>query len=422
MPGRNGIAFQSDWVPGKGFVAGNSYPDYLQVSSRPYAPTPDAYRAGKEVELLPGFETATATDELLVEIQAGSGVLSNDYPGGQGSNDMYGYYRYGFNGQERETDLSLSHTSSEHWMYDGRLGRRWNVDPQTQKMPSFSPYSVALNNPNVYSDEDGQMPWIKWLVDIGAGMATDYFIQVVANLVINDMTLSDALVKVSVWQILRSGGENLIKNKHYAAIASGSGDAIEYLSTTENPTLEGASQRFVLGAGSSYIGDWIAKYGIDKVAKGLSKLGMPTNMLASMLNSTFGGALNGLQMQVKVKRFPLIKGSWVSQKAKEYQKKFSGNADLSFEVNGVSFDAVKDGVLIDAKFGHGSSIFDDAFEVKNTNRADKIIEQANRQLRAVGDSGTKIEWHISTEKGAEGIRKLFLDNNINIDVKFTPSG
>ena len=155
MPGRNGIAFQSDWVPGRGFVAGNSYPDYLQVASRPYAPTPDAYRAGKEIELLPGFETATGTDELLVEIQAGSGVLSNDYPGGQSSNDMYGYYRYGFNGHEKSDEIKGSGNSytAEFWEYDPRVGRRWNVDPIRKEYES--PYATFSNNPIWLIDPTG---------------------------------------------------------------------------------------------------------------------------------------------------------------------------------------------------------------------------------------------------------------------------
>jgi hypothetical protein len=155
-------------VPGRGFVAGSSYPDYLQVSTRPYAPTPDAYRAGKEVELLPGFETATATDELLVEIQAGSGVLSNDYPGGEGNYESYGYYRYGFNGQEKSDEIKGSGNSytAEFWEYDPRLGRRWNLDPVIKI--GISDYSVFINNPIKYFDKNGDdtgrvfIPEKKW--------------------------------------------------------------------------------------------------------------------------------------------------------------------------------------------------------------------------------------------------------------------
>jgi RHS repeat-associated protein len=99
------------------------------------------------VELLPGFETATATDELLVEIQAGSGVLSNDYPGGQGSNDMYGYYRYGFIGAENDNEISGSGNSQDHKYrsYDPRLGRYKSLDPLFRDYPWNSPYAYAEN-------------------------------------------------------------------------------------------------------------------------------------------------------------------------------------------------------------------------------------------------------------------------------------
>ena len=114
----------------------------------------------------------------------------------------------------------------------------------------------------------------------------------------------------------------------------------------------------------------------------------------------------------------------------------SGDANLSFEYNGTSFDNVIDGKLIDNKFGHGSSVFkesDDMFSefineandldnitIINQKRADAILEQAERQIRAV-DGKVEIEWHVSTELGAKGIQKLF-DNvkptPINIKVKY----
>jgi len=49
--------------------------------------------------------TATGTDELLVETFPGSGVLSNDYSGGEVSYETFGYYRYGFNGGEMDNEV-----------------------------------------------------------------------------------------------------------------------------------------------------------------------------------------------------------------------------------------------------------------------------------------------------------------------------
>jgi hypothetical protein len=52
-----------------------------------------------------------------------------------------------------------NHYSFGDYGYDTRLGRRWNIDPAKMWMPSYSPYSVLGNNPNVYTDEDGEFVW-----------------------------------------------------------------------------------------------------------------------------------------------------------------------------------------------------------------------------------------------------------------------
>lgn len=62
-------------------------------------------------------------------------------------------YRFGFNGQERQTELGPSYTTAEYWMYDGRLGRRWNVDPVIK--PWRSSYDAFSNNPLIYIDPLG---------------------------------------------------------------------------------------------------------------------------------------------------------------------------------------------------------------------------------------------------------------------------
>ncbi len=68
-------------------------------------------------------------------------------------NSSLNKYRFGFNGQERETELNPSITSAEYWMYDGRLGRRWNVDPVLY--PWNGGYTTFESNPIIYSDPNG---------------------------------------------------------------------------------------------------------------------------------------------------------------------------------------------------------------------------------------------------------------------------
>ena len=77
--------------------------------------------------------------------------LSDYYPFGMtepGRN--YDSYRYGFNSQENVPELGEGHTTALYWEYDGRLGRRWNLDPK----PSFdvSSYATFANNPIVLID------------------------------------------------------------------------------------------------------------------------------------------------------------------------------------------------------------------------------------------------------------------------------
>ncbi len=99
----------------------------------------------------------------------------------------------------------------------------------------------------------------------------------------------------------------------------------------------------------------------------------------------------------------------------------SGDADLSFDLNGVSFDDVNEaGQLVDRKWGHADAVFNKDGTVKNTAREASILAQAERQLDAVGRAATKIQWEVSSELGADGIRKLFDREGINIEVLWIP--
>nr|MBA2583275.1 hypothetical protein [Bacteroidota bacterium] len=51
-----------------------------------------------------------------------------------------------------------NHLSFGDYGYDPRLGRRWNVDPLTHEMASWSPYSSFFNNPIKFIDADGRKP------------------------------------------------------------------------------------------------------------------------------------------------------------------------------------------------------------------------------------------------------------------------
>ena len=108
--------------------------------------------------------TVTDKKTLLSPPLEGSGVAfwltdvvsATDYYAFGSSLRSSGTYRYGFNGQEKETELNSSITSAEYWMYDGRLARRWNLDPVDQI--SESNYAVMHNCPIILSDVNGDNP------------------------------------------------------------------------------------------------------------------------------------------------------------------------------------------------------------------------------------------------------------------------
>jgi len=84
-------------------------------------------------------------------------------------------YRFGYNGQEKVNELAGigNHNTAEHWEYDTRLGRRWNLDPKDQI--NISNYAVNRNNPILYNDPNGNSP----LFGAFVGMGLDVVVQLV---------------------------------------------------------------------------------------------------------------------------------------------------------------------------------------------------------------------------------------------------
>ncbi len=84
--------------------------------------------------------------------------FANYYPFGMqqtataGSYDLSSDYRYGYNGKEKDEEISRNgnHTTAEFWEYDTRLGRRWNIDPRPNI--SMSSYATFAGNPIIFSD------------------------------------------------------------------------------------------------------------------------------------------------------------------------------------------------------------------------------------------------------------------------------
>jgi hypothetical protein len=60
------------------------------------------------------------------------------------------------NRQEHEDAIFKGAMSAEYWMYDARIGRRWELDPIVY--PWLSPYATFNNNPIQFSDPNGAEP------------------------------------------------------------------------------------------------------------------------------------------------------------------------------------------------------------------------------------------------------------------------
>ena len=81
------------------------------------------------------------------------------YAGGMllpGRNYNSNTYSFGFNGQEKDDEITGttgSHYTAMFWEYDSRIGRRWNIDPVMK--PWESSYSTFSNNPIWFTDPLG---------------------------------------------------------------------------------------------------------------------------------------------------------------------------------------------------------------------------------------------------------------------------
>jgi len=96
-----------------------------------------------------------------------------------------GGYRFGFNTQEMVDDISGNgnHLSWGNYGMDPRLGRRWDTDPQANKIPYQSTYSVNNNSPISVYDPDGQFGILGALIGASIGAVGEFGAQVASNLV-----------------------------------------------------------------------------------------------------------------------------------------------------------------------------------------------------------------------------------------------
>ena len=95
---------------------------------------------------------------------------SDYYPFGMmmpGRNDNTPEYRYGYNGMEKDDEVTEQSGTSYDFgarFYNPRVGRWLSVDPVSRKQPGWSPYKAMFDNPMVYSDPDGKTEYLKTII------------------------------------------------------------------------------------------------------------------------------------------------------------------------------------------------------------------------------------------------------------------
>ena len=146
---RNIIPYYSNANPNNSYRVGLLQEGVLDIEFTALSSTATLAIGG---DTLQAIDINGSTPEVAVSL---SKLIFIQYPVMQQINSLLYSYRFGFNGQERELGINQSVTAAEYWFYDGRLGRRWNVDPVTGSYPWQSPYAAFNNNPIYFADPLG---------------------------------------------------------------------------------------------------------------------------------------------------------------------------------------------------------------------------------------------------------------------------
>jgi len=109
----------------------------------------------------------------------------------------------------------------------------------------------------------------------------------------------------------------------------------------------------------------------------------------------------------------------INPKAEAYQKQVADTGkDEAYYLNGVKFDGIDNGVLVDAKHGYENFVKNGEFVDWWAKGLSDIINQAERQVRAA--DGFPIQWRFSHKEVADAFRKRFKNDGIEIEVMHVP--
>jgi hypothetical protein len=110
----------------------------------------------------------------------------------------------------------------------------------------------------------------------------------------------------------------------------------------------------------------------------------------------------------------------MSDASRAYQKQITGKEGQAFLQNGVKFDGVNNGTLIESKRSYNNFVnkktgeFYDWFKGK-----DSLVDQANRQI--VASEGAQINWYFSEQTSMNAAKSIFQSQGIKgINFIFEP--
>ncbi|MDI9866327.1 RHS repeat-associated core domain-containing protein [Flectobacillus sp. DC10W] len=274
-------------------------------------------------------------------------------------------------------------------MYDPPTARFTRVDPSPDVagQESLSTYQYGYNNPLRYPDPNGDCPNCITGV-IGAGLGAligggiEAGIQLYQHGEINDWkAVGGAALQGGI-----TGGA--------AGFTGGASLLVQGTAVGTANVVGGYANRTIQGQTTTG-GDVARDFTVGAVA-GVASRYLP--------KGSGGNTIKG--------------GSWVttnesmSVAASEYQTLITGKAaDKSFMLNGVKFDGVVKGVLVDAKSGYSNFVNKSTGAFQSWFKgANGLVEQAERQLGAA--NGTKIQWYFQNEGVMKATQQLFKDNGI----------
>jgi hypothetical protein len=297
-------------------------------------------------------------------------------------------YRYGHNTQEKVEELGSGHYTAEYWEYDSRLLRRWNREPIEEHNVFQSPYTVNFNNPISNTDPDGDNPIIGRLVTraltsraaLRVGMRVTPIAAPVAAFLSNPSNVT--LIKESaafLVGMVYEGPDDICPDCK--------GDELSRVIRGLNSTLKGVIPKL-----SPMIKNNVQMKGVVEAVSRLA-------------DGQFTATNFGEKALAKVSKQP-----WFN-----YQKQINGIAgEVGFSLNGVSFDGMKGGTLLEAKGVGYKKLLSGVENIKNY-VLDGWLNQAKRQVQAASGTGATIEWHFAEQEAADAFKNL-LNEKAEFDI------